>query len=253
MVLDGDGPFGITGAERYDIDAQYMPSRYKHAHRIQNNLLLHTLQYEKSGNPVVVDLGCGTGTDGHILLSATDTTKYVGIDCSDSMLSRAYSKLHQFIVGNRAILAHRDILQVSVKEVMDYLSPYCIDNVFCVISAFVLHHYTATEKHAIFRFIYALLPKNGYFILTDLFASEIRYCNDVALNQELSDIRRIQQLNPRSIASCSCDTTVSEHHYLVENRPHVLSDDIRLLHECGFLFVDVAYRSYQVGVIMARR
>jgi len=248
-----DDPFGPAGAARYDLDAQKMAWRYKYAHKIQNDIALYTLEHADAQFPVVVDLGCGTGTDGQLILSAAHTAKYIGIDYSDSMLSQARLKLENFCFNDRAILINKDILQLTANELIKNITIIGIHGVSCVISSFVLHHYTTSQKKNVFKLALSLIPPNGFFIFTDLFANEIKYCNYIALNRELADIRRIQQQSINEGLSTFSETTINEYHYLAENRPQVIAKDIALLYETGFQYVDILYRSCQVAVIVAQR
>src|ERR1039457_6597114 len=71
-----EGPFGRLGASTYDSEAENMPRRYRSARMIQNELVTLVLKSAAVQHPMVVDLGCGTSTDGVRLLSMVRNAIY---------------------------------------------------------------------------------------------------------------------------------------------------------------------------------
>src|SRR4051794_29044217 len=108
-MTNENGPFGTEGAERYDNDAIRMGLRYKTAHAIQNALVADALRCANIPLPTVVDLGCGTGTDGIAILSRVPHSGYIGVDISGPMLKCAQAKFgRQTFRNSWNVLLHCD-------------------------------------------------------------------------------------------------------------------------------------------------
>jgi SAM-dependent methyltransferase len=247
-------PFGAIGAARYDEDTRRMPRRYHTAHAIQNKLVRRALGIHPVPDPVVVDLGCGTGNDALNLLSRRKDLAYLGVDYSSHMLTRAAAKLARSGHRQRAILLHRDFRQVASDEILAALDAAGLGRqIRCVISAIALHHYTVAEKKPVYRLAFDLLPKSGLLVLSDLYSTSISYAAEMALSQELFDIRtaarRIKTFNRK----CRGPSTISERHYREENQPQVLAEEISALQETGFDVIEVIYRSAQLAVLAAQK
>jgi SAM-dependent methyltransferase len=248
------GPFGYLGAARYDRDSRHMARRYKSAHVIQNDLVHRALGHTGASYQVVVDLGCGTGTDGLHVLSKASNAVYVGVDRSSHMLKRAADKISRNGFKNQSFFVSGDFRWLRCHEVLAALERSRLNyRVSCVISALALHHYSLAEKQRVCTLAYDLLPSGGFFVLTDLYSNAISHCAQKALQREVADVRRtIERLGP-TWEKRKFDTTISAHHYTCENRPEVLSDEIEHLQQLGFGTVDIVYRHGQLAVLAAQR
>lgn len=248
-------PFGRSGAARYDVDASRMPRRYKCAHKIQNELVITALRSATVAQPVVLDLGCGTGNDGLHILSKTNSAIFFGLDYSSHMIERARDKLGRHRFKKRNLFLERDFRFVSLAELAAALEKASLaGQVSAVISALALHHYEPAEKNRIYRLTYDLLPNGGLFVLTDLFSNSISSGADLALLKEILDVQSaIKRLTRSKVRLSSNNTTLSVSHYTEENHPQLLSDEIELLRNKGFEKVDVVYRHGQLGVICAAK
>jgi SAM-dependent methyltransferase len=250
-VPEGD-PFDRIGAEHYDSDAQLMARRYKSAHRIQNELVCSSLSHASCGHLIVLDLGCGTGSDGIQILSNARNALYLGVDCSDHMLVQAEDKCLRQGLRKRCHFVRRDIRLLTLNNLLESSTFFkSSSGIACVITALVLHHYRPDEKRKIYRFSYDILPKDGLFVLTDLYLNSLKCCADQALRRELADVRNtIKRLG---VSDSDRHTTICERHYIEDNQPQILLSEIALLNEVGFGDVDIVFRSGQLAVLAAGR
>src|SRR5437667_12385110 len=88
-----------------------------------------------AAHPVVVDLGCGTGTDGLRLLTFIDTVLYVGVDSSSAMLGLAREKLAQRGLAQRSLLLNSNFRKLTSGELLSEIRSYQLESsIVCVMS-----------------------------------------------------------------------------------------------------------------------
>lgn len=80
--------FDRIGASHYDVDADQLGRRYREAHAIQNEFICMTLREWQVKRSWIIDLGCGTGSDGYYILSRLAKSAYVGVDNSSQCSNR---------------------------------------------------------------------------------------------------------------------------------------------------------------------
>lgn len=248
-------PFGTVGASTYDDDAARMPTRYKRAHTIQNELVVNALRSNKAllGKKVVVDLGAGTSNDGLEILSRSPQAFYLGIDYSQPMVARAEEKMRLHGYAQRSAFLQCDFLTARLGDIMHELAETQMNNhVPVVISALALHHYELVEKHNAYKLAYDLLSPGGLFILTDLFTNGITGCANYAFQTEISDINVAVRKCGENATDDQQATTLSIEHYN-SNKPQKLAHEMRGLRECGFDCIDVAYRDGQLATLVAEK
>lgn len=244
-------PFGLWGAERYDIDASCMSLRYQKAHAVQNDAVSR-IANNFAKFTVAVDFGCGTASDGLDILSNNNNTFYVGIDSSKYMLKRASKKFNENNLSSRSLFLHNDFQAITSGDLLTNLRSRNINpKIQCVMSSLMLHHYCNDSRRAFYRLVLELLDEGGILILTDLFTNTINICNQIALDQEVSEVSEsISRLGARGLSTVG-DTTLSVDHYLNENSLDTTRAEFNLLTRAGFKSVDIVYRDAQLAVIVA--
>ncbi len=254
-IVDHLSAFGVRGAGTYDDDAARMPTRYKIAHTIQNELIVNVLDSCSSRDvSVVVDLGAGTANDGLDILNQAARTLYLGIDNSLAMIERAkdkmrvcgYSERSAFLTGDFRTITASDVTRVLQSEHME-------GSITVVMSALALHHYELAEKRAVYNLAYDLLHEGGVFVSTDLFSNSIADCARHALSKEISDVQASAERAGRLSSAPKEATTLSVDHYVRCNKPQWLSKELALLHDIGFGSIDIVYREGQMAVLVAGR
>ena len=157
----------------------------------------------------VLDLGCGTGLELDYYFSMNPSAKVTGIDLAPGMLAVLKGKFPDKDIT---------LIQGSYFDV-----PFPGNHYDAVVSAESLHHFTRDEKTALYRKVYRTLKVNGYFILTDYFASsneeELRFRN------ELDRLKSEQ-----GITGCAF------YHY---DTPLTVEHETQTLREAGFRAVEV--------------
>ncbi len=253
---NGKSPaFGQLGALSYDDDAKRFARRYRTAHKTQNDIVITAVKRVALTRPIVIDLGCGTSKDGFQILTRVRNAIYVGIDCSIDMLGRAREKLADSDLQQRSLFIRRDFRRLTRKELLLALDAQGLQpTLACVMSTLALHHYSLSIKRDIYQLAHDLLPDKGVLVLTDLYSNGLKYCAERALKKELDDVRAcLSRLQQSGVRRDHNSTTISERHYVEENKPQVLSDEIGLLSRIGFGKIDVVFRDGQLAVIAAER
>ena len=105
----------------------------------------------------VLDLGCGTGLELEDYFSLCPSAMVTGIDLSDGMLSALREKFDE-----------KDITLIVGSYFDVPLGEEAFD---AAVSVESLHHFTKAEKIPLYKKLHTSLKKNGFFVLTDYFAS----------------------------------------------------------------------------------
>lgn len=107
----------------------------------------------------LADLGCGDGRFSGGLVSTTPIVRYVGIDLSDTAISRARHNLR--------------MLPCRLEFVMgDAFAPLEPDAFDVVVASFSMHHLSRPQKQAFLEALRDRLKPAGIFVLIDLVTAE---------------------------------------------------------------------------------
>ena len=163
-------------------------------------------------NSRVLDLGCGTGLELEEYFPLCPSARVTGIDLSQKMLS---------------VLAQKFTDKEMTLVVGSYFDVPLGEGIFdAAVSVESLHHFAKTEKIPLYTKLHAALKENGYFILTDYFASS---------NEEEAMHRR--NLNRQKAEQDICDDAF--YHY---DTPLTVQHETEALTEAGFSSVEVLNR-----------
>ena len=114
-------------------------------------------QLPTTENCHILDLGCGTGLELEFYLSSNPQAEITGIDLAPEMLKTLKSKFSDKNI---------DLILGSYFDV-----PFGEGVFDAAVSVESLHHFTKEQKTGLYRRLYEALTPDGYFILTDYFAS----------------------------------------------------------------------------------
>ena len=157
----------------------------------------------------VLDLGCGTGLELAEYYKLCPSAKITGIDLSRGMLAELRRKF-----------ADKDITLIC----RSYFDVPLGENVFdAAVSVESLHHFTKAEKLPLYAKLCAALKENGYFILTDYFAS--------------SDDE--ERMHRQSLNALRAEQGISDNEFYHYDTPLTVEHEIEALTEAGFASVEV--------------
>lgn len=234
-------------AAAYDKIAAAMPARYHRAHRIQNDALAEQLRASHCA-PALLELGPGTALDLATLRGMDDVPAFywTGIDRSSSMLGVAEAEKR--LSGDWAL----DVICADVlrDEAWSGLGVRQFDACF---HAFVLHHYSDSERRDVHTRAIERLKVGGLYVVTDLFADDdsatARFFHTVEA-QDIGEAVAAAEL-PREVDRNWLRAAWVQH-YLHDNLPPGLLAEAALLRSLGCR-VEIAFREVQVAVLLARK
>ena len=160
-------------------------------------------------NIIVLDLGCGTGLELDYYYKINPSAKVTGIDLAPGMLAVLKKKF-----------SDKDItlIQGSYFDI-----PFGESYYDAVVSVESLHHFAEDEKTSLYSKIYKTLKTNGYFILTDYFASSNE--EEIQFRNELDRLKLQQGIKDNEF-----------YHY---DTPLTVSHETQILLEAGFSTVEI--------------
>ena len=160
-------------------------------------------------NSRVLDLGCGTGLELEFYYALCPSAKITGIDLSRGMLSALNKKF-----------VDKDITLI----VGSYFDEPFGENVFeAAVSVESLHHFTKDEKLPLYHKLYHALKENGYFILTDYFASS---------DEE-------ERLHRETLIRLKTEQNITDNAFYHYDTPLTVKHETEVLLEAGFSSVEI--------------
>ena len=152
----------------------------------------------------LLDLGCGTGLELEFYYQLNSSAKVTGIDLSQGMLT----DLKRKFVDKDLQLIHGSYFDVPLGE-----------NVFdAAVSVESLHHFTKAEKTPLYAKLRTALKENGYFILTDYFAS--------------SDDE--EMMHRQALNALKAEQGIADNEFYHYDTPLTVQHEIEALTEAGF-------------------
>lgn len=181
-------------------------------------------------NPVILDLGAGTGLFSDLVLQKYPQAKITLVDISDKMLDIAKERFNNN--SNIQILC-QDFTNLEAENKYD-----------AVISSLAIHHLVDDDKIKLYNNIYKMLKKGGLFIHAEQVEGETPF---------------IAQLNndrwKESIENSDLTQTELEAAYqrVSLDKRSPLSVQLDWLKKSGFKEVDCLYKYYDFTVIYSKK
>ena len=160
-------------------------------------------------NAAVLDLGCGTGLELRYYYQLNPTAKVTGIDLSEDMLQALKEKF----ADKQPVIIRGSYFDVPFGK-------GCYD---AAVSVESLHHFTKAEKIPLYQKIYHALAPEGFFILTDYFASSNE--EEEFFRQELLRLKKEQGISDGEF-----------YHY---DTPLTVEHELQALQEAGFSQIEI--------------
>lgn len=179
-------------------------------------------------DPVIIDLGAGTGLLSAFLADRYPAARLILIDLAEDMLAMA-----------RRRFADRDSVQFVAADYARSLPPVSGD---LVVSSLSIHHLEHAEKRRLYAALYALLPPGGVFINADQVTGATPALEAWFKTRWRSSIES-SGLSAEEIASAYRRTEL--------DRMATLDENIAWLREAGFADVGAAYQYLNFAVIRA--
>lgn len=200
----------------------------------QINVMLQVIRQFTPNVQKIMDLGCGNGFLGKVLLDTYPHAQAIFIDHSEPMVEQAKEYLAAY--QNQSTMIHGDFSE----SLGAFAEPNSMD---CIVSGFAIHHLSNDKKKQLFEEIYTLLKVGGIFINIEHTASATPKLEDLYDEQF---IHHLAKYNHSTIAE------VAKDYY---NRPdkedNILERvDIQVewLRERGYKHADCYFKWYELAV-----
>lgn len=191
----------------------------------------------------VVDLGCGDGTLGRLLLDACPTAHIIFADFSEPMLE----KLRKLIgTDKRTTIINIDFSTSAWTKELEIEKPFDI-----IVSGFAIHHQPDGRKRNLYAEIHNLLSVGGLFLNIDQVSSASDSIGKLFDSFFLDHMQRFLTNNKAGISMHE----IEEAYYQdkKENIPAPVQMQCQWLLEIGFEDVDCFFKTFELALFGGRK
>lgn len=221
-----DEKFNEVAAEFDQLMQKIMPD-----YHFFQKALVENLPFDVTDAFRVIDLGCGTGNLGKMILERFPRSEVVCVDFSADMLKAAEQKIGK----ERAKFMQCDFYQLEFPGKFD-----------AVVSSLALHHLrTEEDKRVFYQKMYDAMNPNGVHLNAENVLSP-----DPVLQKEFID--RWRKFMRKSFSDEEIDRVWLAGYY-DDDHPVTLSCHARLMAQTGFRHFDVILKSYHFALLYARK
>ncbi|MEK4698128.1 class I SAM-dependent methyltransferase [Solibacillus sp. FSL R7-0668] len=200
----------------------------------QIQVMLQVIQHFTPNVQKIMDLGCGNGFLGKVLLDTYPAAQALFIDHSEPMVEQAKEYL--------AAYQHQStVVQGDFSESLSaFTEPNSVD---CIVSGFAIHHLPHDKKKKLYAEIYTLLKDGGIFINVEHTASATTKLENLYDEQF---VQHLANYNERSI-----EEVAKEYYSRPDKEDNILERvDIQVnwLRELGYQHADCYFKWFELAV-----
>jgi ubiquinone/menaquinone biosynthesis C-methylase UbiE len=191
----------------------------------------------------VLDLGCGDGILGRMLLSAYPRARCVFLDFSPPMLDLARKALAKDGLEARAQLVSGDLGGDAWADPLNDSRPFDL-----VVSGFSIHHQLDEQKRRIYGRVFELLKPGGVFLNLEHVASTSSWAH--GLFEELM-VDSLHAHQVRMGLKMSKEEVAQKWRRRPDNSANILGgldDQCAWLRELGFVDVDCFFKVFELAL-----
>lgn len=184
-----------------------------------------------------LDLGCGDGVIGHVLLQAFPESSGVFVDFSAPMLDAARGRLAAYDV--RAALAQADYGDPNWIDAVAQHAPFD-----AVVSGFSIHHQPDERKQSLYQQIFEMLNPGGVFLNLEHVAPASAWVENVFDELMIDTIYASQEGKTR-------EEVANAHHSRPDKDANILAPvelQCQWLREIGFDHVDCYLKVFELAL-----
>lgn len=212
----------------------------------QIGVMMSILKTSEAPITSFLDLGCGDGILGAVILGEYPAARGVFADFSAPMLEQAREQLKEYA-------------DQLVFESLDYGSPDWVDRMQAyrpfdaVVSGYSIHHQPDARKRRVYEEIYSLLSPGGWFVNIEHVSSAAQLNIDLFENHYIAVRYAIEkkQGGPRSF-----EQLAEEYKNRPDKAANILASvelQCDWLREIGYEEVDCYFRIYELAVFAGRK
>ncbi len=212
----------VPDVTQFDRHIKLIVPRYEELHEA----VLRSIPPDLPEDVQILELGCGTGELTKKLCERYPNARITALDYSPRMLAVCREKLKRF--GNRVQLIEGDFAVSTFPRDCDV-----------VISTLAIHHLTDPQKLELFKKIYTVLKRDGWFVN-----------GDVVLFESSRHTFLQEQVRSEHASASGIDlkTLDAETHSGTGDNLSTLKTQLHLLEIAGFSSIDVIWKYYQFVV-----
>jgi ubiquinone/menaquinone biosynthesis C-methylase UbiE len=211
----------------WDLYAHVIEANWMRHREVTSALRSALSEGRDSLNLRVLDLGCGDGWVAENVLRDRDIAKYVGVDLSESAVSRHAQRTGP---GRLPEAVEKELLTGDMAEAVKTMADQSYD---VILASYSLHHLGVERKEHILDHIARVMKPGGGFFWTDVFRNESEERVDF-LRRLCHEIRtRWDSISPHNRESvcdhvCQCDFPEMESWMFEETRARGMAINRRL-------------------------
>lgn len=191
----------------------------------------------------ILDLGCGDGILGRMLLKEYPEAHVTFADFSDPMLERVRIKIGD---NQRAKVINADFATPDWTKGIESEEPFDI-----IVSGFAIHHQPDGRKMELYAEIFCLLRNGGIFLNLDQVSSSTPSVNELFDSFFLNHIRRFHENAKSNVTMQEIEDAFFQDKK--ENIPAAVEAQCQWLRDCGFQDVDCFFKTFELALFGGRK
>ncbi len=191
----------------------------------------------------ILDLGCGDGILGRMLLTKYPAASTVFADFSEPMLEKVRKKIGD---SKMAMVKQIDFATPDWINAIKAQTPFDI-----IVSGFAIHHQPNDRKKALYTEIYNLLKEGGIFLNLDQVRSETSAISEIFDSFFLENIRCSLQNPDQNEMMNQIEKAYYEDKK--ENIPAPVDIQCQWLRDIGFQEVDCFFKTFELGLFGGKK
>jgi tRNA (cmo5U34)-methyltransferase len=191
----------------------------------------------------ILDLGCGDGILGRMLLEEYPGAHVIFADFSEPMLDKLRRKISD---NQRAMIINVDFATSDWAKGVESEKPFDI-----IISGFAIHHQTDERKKGLYAEIYGLLSNGGIFLNLDQVSSATPSINELFDSFFLDHIRQFHENARLNITMQEIEDAFFQDKK--ENIPAPVEAQCQWLRDIGFKEVDFFFKIFELALFGGRK
>lgn len=191
----------------------------------------------------ILDLGCGDGILGRMLLAEYPSAYTIFADFSEPMLAMVRQKVG---ANKQARVIHLDFATPAWTKAFETEPPFEI-----IVSGFAIHHQPDDRKKTLYTEIYELLNEGGIFLNLDQVSSETSSISETFDSFFLENIRRSLPNSNQNEVMDQIKKTYYEDKK--ENIPAPVEKQCQWLRGIGFKEVDCFFKTFELALFGGRK
>ena len=207
----------------------------------QLDVMLHVVKASQTETVTsILDLGCGNGILGQLLLEQYPDARGVFIDFSEPMIEAARTKLDP----TKASYFVHDLNDPSWRSVIpENAKPFDV-----IVSGYAIHHLTDKRKQSLYREIFDLLKPGGIFINIEHVASPDEWVERLFNEAFIDNLYDMNQRNQTKVTREEISRKIYSDEADDGDIPALTETQCAWLVDTGFIHVDCYMKIYALAV-----